>query len=93
MMELGQECDRFLVTNEQFEAEGIKDRFGDAYLLFNRKGNYFNKNWEFNWKQQKLNTYQGASPYSARSLATKHESISNMLKKRIATFGNTPKNV
>lgn len=37
-MSLGQDTDRFLVTNEQYQAEGLKDRFGDAFLLFNRKG-------------------------------------------------------
>lgn len=80
------------MTNEQYEHEGFKDRFGDSFLLFNRsKGNYFNKNWEINFKLQKTQTYGSTTPHSQRSLASKHESISHMLKKRIATMGTTPK--
>lgn len=84
--------DRFLVTNEQYEQEGLKDRFAETFLTFGRKRCYFNKNWEINYKLQKQNQYAGTSPYSARSLASKHESISIMLKKRIGQMGETPKN-
>jgi hypothetical protein len=44
--------DRFLTTAEQFEAEEftVKDRFGDAFLLFGREGNHFNRNFELNFK-------------------------------------------
>lgn len=51
MTTLGQDVDRFLVTSEQFESEGLKDRFGDSFLLFNRRGNYFNRNWEVNYRK------------------------------------------
>lgn len=34
MMSLGQDVDRFLVTNEQYESEGLKDRYGEAFLTF-----------------------------------------------------------
>ena len=51
-MSLGQDVDRFLTTAEQFETEEnqIRDRFGDAFLMFKRQGNYFNKNFEINFK-------------------------------------------
>jgi hypothetical protein len=44
--------DRFLTTAEQFEAEDftVNDRFGDAFLLFGREGNHFNRNFELNFK-------------------------------------------
>jgi hypothetical protein len=51
LMSLGQDVDRFLLTVEQYTAEGLKDRFGDAFLTFNRQGVYFNKNWELNFKR------------------------------------------
>ena len=71
IMSLGQDIDRFLLTVEQYAEEGLQDRFGDAFLNFNRKGIYFNKNWELNFKQQKLNEVAQNSPYSERSLASK----------------------
>ena len=49
LMSLGQDVDRFLLTVEQYSAEGLKDRFGDTFLTFNRQGIYFNKNWELNF--------------------------------------------
>ena len=52
-MSLGQESDRFLTTLEQYQndEEVINDRFGEAFLTFERKGNYFNRNFEVNYKQ------------------------------------------
>jgi hypothetical protein len=49
-MSLGQDVDRFLVTNDQYQSEGLTDRFGNSFLLFRRKGLYFNRNWEINYK-------------------------------------------
>jgi hypothetical protein len=92
MTTLGQEVDRFLVTSDQYESEGLKDRFGDSFLLFNRKGTYFNRNWEINFKKQKQDQYGSTSPYSARSLASKHDQISLMLYNRTRQMGETPKN-
>jgi len=48
------------------------------------EGNYFNKEFEENLKIQKQILYSNTTPYSARSLATKRESINSMLKKSIA---------
>jgi hypothetical protein len=73
MTTLGQEVDRFLVTSDQYESEGLKDRFGD-------------------FKKQKQDQYGSTSPYSARSLASKHDQISLMLYNRTRQMGETPKN-
>ena len=71
-MSLGQDVDRFLTTFEQFEAEGgLRDRFGDAYLTFNREGDHFNKNWELNFKYQKEVLYTSDSPITSKSFAAK----------------------
>ena len=53
LMSLGKEVDRFLVTAEKYNEAycRIPDRFGDAFLTFNRKGLYFNKEFEVNLKQ------------------------------------------
>lgn len=53
MMSLGRDVDKFLLTAEQYANEQIPDRFADAFLVFNRKGNYFNKTFEVNLKQQR----------------------------------------
>ena len=49
-MTLGQDTDKFLITLEQYKAEGekIPDRFGAAFITNDRDRNYFNKNWEIN---------------------------------------------
>ena len=78
--------DRFLLTVEQYSAEGLKDRFGDTFLTFNRQGIYFNKNWELNFKRQKADEVAQTSPYSERSLASKKQSISNMIKRRMSAM-------
>ena len=51
LMSLGTDVDRFLLTQEQYKAEGevIPDRFGDAFINLQREGNYFNKNWEISF--------------------------------------------
>ena len=70
LMSLGQEVDRFLLTNEEYEALGgnIPDRFGEAFLTLDREGNHFNKNFEINLARQKQAQYANNSPFSARSL-------------------------
>ena len=52
LMSLGQDVDRFLLTAEQYKKEGerLPDRFGEAFLTFDRYGDFFNKNWEINYK-------------------------------------------
>lgn len=52
LMSLGQDVDRFLLTAEQYKKEGerLPDRFGEAFLTFDRDGDFFNKNWEINYK-------------------------------------------
>jgi len=82
---LNNEIDRFLLTSTQYieEERVLPDRFGDAFLNFEREGNYFNKNFEDNLRMQKVNLYSNTTPYSARSLASKRESIATMLKRNL----------
>ena len=75
-----------MLTEDEYKEEGLKDRFGDAFLNFNRKGIYFNKNWELNFKKQKTDEIAQTSPFSERSLASKKQSISNMLKIRMSAL-------
>jgi len=57
MMSLGTDVDRFLLTAEQYndEKQRIPDRFAEAFLSFERKNNFFNKNFEVNLKAQRQN--------------------------------------
>ena len=82
---LNNEIDRFLLTSTQYNEEDkvIPDRYGDAFLNLERQGNYFNKNFEENLRMQKINLYSNTTPYSARSLASKRESIATMLKRNL----------
>ena len=54
------ESERFLVTAEQYEKENqtIQDRFGDAFLNFNRASIYFNKTFEINLRLAKYSDVQ-----------------------------------
>jgi hypothetical protein len=49
---LNNEVDRFLLTFEDYKDINmqIPDRFGQAFLLGSREGNYFNKDFEENLK-------------------------------------------
>ena len=55
------EADKFLITAEQYNTECIKannanpipDRFGDAFLSFNRQGLFFNKTFEIKLAAEK----------------------------------------
>ena len=87
LMSLGQEVDRFLLTSEQYEDLGgvIPDRFGEAFLTLDRDGNYFNKNFEINLARQKQAAFANNSPFSARSLQSKTESIASILHNRFGT--------
>lgn len=82
---LNNEIDRFLLTFEDYKENGmvIPDRFGQAFLFGTRKENYFNKEFEENLKLQKQILYSNTTPYSARSLATRRESINTMLQRSI----------
>lgn len=82
---LNNEIDRFLLTSEEYRENDqvIPDRFGQAFLFGTREENYFNKDFEENLKVQKQNLYSNTTPYSARSLNTKRESIATMIKKQL----------
>lgn len=88
---LNNEIDRFLITQTEFVEKGEKvpDRFGEAFLFGGQQKAdngelYFNKDFEENLKIQKQILYSNTTPYSARSLASKRESIQSMMKKSIA---------
>jgi len=82
---LNNEIDRFLLNyNDYMELnENIPDRFGDAFFLGSGKQGFFNKDFEINLSVQKQNLYSNTTPYSARSLASKKESIQQLLKKQL----------
>lgn len=96
LMSLGQDADRFLLTVEEYNdnESKIPDRFGEAFLTLDREGNYFNKNFEINLARQKQALYANNSPFSARSLQSKTESIASSLHHRFGTgasaMGITP---
>jgi hypothetical protein len=48
VMSLGKEADLFLLSLEQYneQEQTIPDRYGQAFLLFERKKNFFNKKFE-----------------------------------------------
>jgi len=82
---LNNEIDRFLFTYEDYRDAGfvVPDRFGRAFMTAERKDEYFNHEFEENLKLQKQILYSNTTPYSARSLASKRESIASMLKKSL----------
>lgn len=95
LMSLGQDVDRFLLTAEQYKKEGdrLPDRFGEAFLTFEREGDFFNKNWEINYKQNKQMQFENTSPFSARSLQSRTASIASIVHRQL-TMGSvaTPHN-
>jgi len=82
------ESERFLVTSEQYDAEGktIKDRFGNAYLTFNRNSVYFDKTFEINLRLAKYADVQ--SNFSNRTYETRKRSIATILRKNFTTPQN-----
>jgi hypothetical protein len=88
MMSLGlgdekiKESERFLITSEQYESEGksIKERFGNAYLTFNRNSVYFDKTFEINLRLAKYADVQ--SNFSNRTYETRKKSIADILTRK-----------
>ncbi len=92
LMSLGTDADRFLLTQEQYKAEGevIPDRFGDAFINLQREGNYFNKNWEISFSHNQKIDFAKSPQLSDRSLVSRTESIASNVQS-LMKKGFTPK--
>ena len=92
LMSTGEYADRFLLTKDQYLAEGetIPDRFGDAYINANREGNYFNKNWELNFENNQKIELAKSTLNSENTYMSKTESIASIVHSQIK-MGYQPK--
>lgn len=84
-------ADRFGIALEQYEKEGLPDRYLDVFLGFKRKQNHFNKTWEINYKnmlKEKETKNQSYSPNSIVSMQGEHQkTLSQMMRfKQLASY-------